>query len=78
MTFSYDTRCRKEGVIQNKYIIQHIYTCDLNGGLLGKSAPTLSCPRIATILSLYGWSLNAQRIILGFNALAVCMNDRGL
>ena len=36
MTFSYDTRCRKEGVIQNKYIIQHIYTVDLNGGLPGK------------------------------------------
>ena len=42
MTFSYDTRCRKEGIIQNKYIIQHIYTCDLNGGLPGK----IVCPHI--------------------------------
>ena len=42
ITFSYDTRCRKEGVIQNKYIIQHIYTCDLNGGLPGK----IVCPHI--------------------------------
>ena len=42
MTFSYDTRCRKEGIIQNKYIILHIYTCDLNGGLPGK----IVCPHI--------------------------------
>ena len=42
MTFSYDTRCRKEGIIQNKYIIQHIYTYDLNGGLPGK----IVCPHI--------------------------------
>ena len=67
MTFSYDTRCRKEGIIQNKYIIQHIYTCDLNGRLPGKIVcpPTLSCPRIATILNLYGWSFNAQHINMG-------------
>ena len=36
MTFSYDTGCRKEEIIQNKYIIQHIYTYDLNGGLPGR------------------------------------------
>ena len=42
MTFSYDTRCRKEGIIQNKYIVQHIYTYDLNGGLPGK----IVCPHI--------------------------------
>ena len=42
MTFSYDVRCRKEGIIQNKYIIQHIYTYDLNGGLPGK----IVCPHI--------------------------------
>ena len=42
MTFSYDTRCRNEGIIQNKYIILHIYTCDLNGGLPGK----IVCPHI--------------------------------
>ena len=54
MTFSYDTRCRKEGIIQNKYIILHIYTCDLNGGLPGKIVcPHMSCPRIATIIDLY-------------------------
>ena len=42
MTFSYDTQCRKEGITQNKYIIQHIYKCDLNGGLPGK----IVCPHI--------------------------------
>ena len=42
MTFSYDTRCRNEGIIQNKYIILHIYTYDLNGGLPGK----IVCPHI--------------------------------
>ena len=42
MTFSYDARCRKEGTIQNKYIIQHIYMCDLNGRLPGE----IVCPHI--------------------------------
>ena len=65
MTFSYDTRCRK-GVIQNKYIIQHIYTCDLNGGLPGK----IVCPHIVLSLDCHnyrpdGWSFNAQHIIMG-------------
>ena len=67
MTFSYDTRCRKEGIIQNKYIIQHIYTYDLNGGLPGK----IVCPHIVlssdfTIIDLYFCcSFNAQHVNMG-------------
>ena len=53
MTFSYDTRCRNEGIIQNKYIILHIYTCDLNGGLPGKIVSLMKkilCRSVATRL----------------------------
>ena len=42
MTFSYDARCRKKGTIQNKYNIEHIYMCDLNGRLPGE----IVCPHI--------------------------------
>ena len=46
MTFSYDARWRKEETIQNKYIIQHLYMWELNGGLPGE----IVCPHI--VLSL--------------------------
>ena len=68
MTFSYDTRCRKEGIIQNKYIIQHIYTCDFNGGLPGK----IVCPHIVLSSDCHNHrpvfvveAFNAQYIIMG-------------
>ena len=62
MTFSYDTRCRKEGIIQNKYIIQHIYTCDVNGGLPGK----IVCPHI--VLSSDCHNHRPVFIVEAFNA----------
>ena len=67
MTFSYDTRCRKEGIIQNKYIIQHIYTCDFNGGLPGK----IVCPHIVLSSDCHNYrpiffeAFNAQHINMG-------------
>ena len=68
MTFSYDTRCRKEGIIQNKYIILHIYTCDLNGGLPGK----IVCPHIVLFSDCHNHrpvfvveAFNAQHINIG-------------
>ena len=67
MTFSYDTRCRKEGIIQNKYIIQHIYTYDLNGGLPGK----IVCPHI--VLSSDCHNHRPVFIVEAFNAQNISM-----
>ena len=72
MTFSYDTRCRKEGIIQNRYIIQPIYTYDLNGGLPGK----IVCPHIVLssdcpIIDLYSQHLNMWLYPFNFSTYGV-------